>query len=201
MNGRSGRPVRRLGGSVPSVSSAGSPPGGLYSPPGSGQPRGFKKAGGSLGKASSETPADKLAAADPKGGPVRRKTARVEAVEFLFRVLSDLSDTSGRGWMGHGKAVESASAAEQHVRPREIVEEVVRRAHREFGPLAESVLASWGIIETIQIGELLFELVASGELRAAPEESAEDFRDVLDLRAALAAGYKIAGLTSDRPRR
>jgi len=49
-----------------------------------------------------------------------------------------------------------------------------------FGPLARTVLESWGIRRTEDFGKIVFALVDVGLLRKTDEDNQEDFRGVFD---------------------
>jgi uncharacterized repeat protein (TIGR04138 family) len=62
---------------------------------------------------------------------------------------------------------------------------VVRLARHEFGPLAPAVFHEWRVLRGEDVGEIVFQLIASGQLSARPEDRIEDFRDGPDLLRAL----------------
>ncbi len=79
-----------------------------------------------------------------------------------------------------------ADAERRHLSGRELSEGVVRIAREEFGALAPMVFQEWGVRSTEDIGAIVFELVAAGQLSARPEDTIADFRNRGDLLAALA---------------
>jgi uncharacterized repeat protein (TIGR04138 family) len=75
--------------------------------------------------------------------------------------------------------------ARRHLSGQELLEGVVGLARREFGQLAATVFAEWGVRSGPDVGRIVFDLVESGQLGARPEDSIEDFRHGADLLAVL----------------
>jgi uncharacterized repeat protein (TIGR04138 family) len=81
-----------------------------------------------------------------------------------------------------------ADPVRRHLSGQELTAGVVRIAREEFGPLAPMVFLEWGVRATEDIGSIVFELVAAGQLNARPEDTMADFTgSCLDLLGALAA--------------
>ncbi len=88
----------------------------------------------------------------------------LEALEFTAKML-DKPAKSGR---------------ERHVAGRELLEGARHYAIQEFGPMAMTVLGSWGIARTEDFGEIVFNLVETGKLRKTDEDSKADFANGYD---------------------
>lgn len=63
----------------------------------------------------------------------------------------------------------------RHVSGRELLEGLRGFALGEFGPMAKTTLAAWGITCTEDVGEIVFNLVESGLLGKTDEDSRADF--------------------------
>lgn len=63
----------------------------------------------------------------------------------------------------------------RHLSGRELLEGLRLYALQEFGPLAKTVLAAWGITRTEDFGEIVFNLVGHGVLGKTEEDKKEDF--------------------------
>jgi uncharacterized repeat protein (TIGR04138 family) len=83
------------------------------------------------------------------------------------------------------KGSESQFADAGHVTGRELCLAARRLALRHFGLMAITVLDQWGIRSTSDIGELVFSLIATGDLDKTPGDSRSDFDDVFDFATAL----------------
>jgi len=72
-----------------------------------------------------------------------------------------------------------------HVTGRELCQAARHLALRYYGLMAITVLDQWGIRSTSDIGEIVFNLIASGELDKTPSDKRSDFDDVYDFATAL----------------
>ena len=80
----------------------------------------------------------------------------------------------------------------QHVTGRELCEGLRDLALEQYGLMALTVLAQWGIRSTSDIGEIVYNLIASGDLEKTPSDSRADFDDVFDFETALRRNYVLA---------
>ena len=65
-------------------------------------------------------------------------------------------------------------------------------ARPDYGLLAKVVLRQWGIRSTSDLGEIVYNLIASGDLEKTPADSRSDFDGVFDLEQALTREFKLA---------
>ena len=72
-----------------------------------------------------------------------------------------------------------------HVTGRELCEAVRKLALRQYGLLAATVLAHWGIRSTSDIGDVVYNMIATGDLEKTPNDSRADFDNVFDFETAL----------------
>lgn len=66
----------------------------------------------------------------------------------------------------------------RHVSGAELLDGIRQHAINEFGPMAMTVLASWGINETQDFGEIVFNMVHKGILGTSAEDRREHFNAV-----------------------
>jgi uncharacterized repeat protein (TIGR04138 family) len=78
-----------------------------------------------------------------------------------------------------------------HVSGRELCEGLCEYALQQFGRLARTVLESWGVRGSEDIGEIVFNMVGAGLLRKTDEDRREDFAGILDFREALDRGFEL----------
>ena len=81
---------------------------------------------------------------------------------------------------------------ELHVSGRELCEGARRLALEHYGLMALTVLNLWGIRSTSDLGEIVFNLIASGDLEKTPNDSRSDFDRVFDFETALRRDYILA---------
>lgn len=79
--------------------------------------------------------------------------------------------------------------AARHVSGPELLEGARAYALQEFGPLALTVLHSWGIKTTSDFGEIVFSLVATGKLGKTDEDRKEDFANGYDFAEVFAKPF------------
>jgi uncharacterized repeat protein (TIGR04138 family) len=72
-----------------------------------------------------------------------------------------------------------------HVTGRELSLAARKLALRAYGMMAITVLDQWGIRSTSDIGEIVYNLIASGDLDKTPNDKRSDFDNVFDFATAL----------------
>jgi uncharacterized repeat protein (TIGR04138 family) len=83
-----------------------------------------------------------------------------------------------------------------HVAGQELCESVRKLALRQYGLVAATVLDHWGVRSTSDIGEIVYNLIAAGDLEKTPSDARSDFDDVFDFATAFKPGSATA---SDDP--
>ncbi|TFH14593.1 MAG: hypothetical protein E4H02_09625 [Lentisphaerales bacterium] len=86
-----------------------------------------------------------------------------DALEFTIAMLKKPVEGPGR-----------------HVSGRELLEGIRCFTIREFGPVARMVLNTWGVRESADLGEIVFNLVDKGILGATESDKKEDFANAYD---------------------
>jgi uncharacterized repeat protein (TIGR04138 family) len=72
-----------------------------------------------------------------------------------------------------------------HVSGSELCESVRKLSLNQFGLLAATVLEHWGVRSTSDIGDIVYNLIAAGDLEKTPSDSRADFDNVFDFKRAL----------------
>ena len=93
-----------------------------------------------------------------------------------------------------------AEGPERHVSGQELTEGFRQYALQEFGPLALTVLRTWGIQRTEDFGELVFNLVEAGKLGKTEKDSRADFAKGYDFFDAFGKPFEVEQPPA-RPRR
>lgn len=86
----------------------------------------------------------------------------------------------------------SRAPATRHVTGRELCEGARRLALENYGMMALTVLNLWGVRSTSDFGEIVYNLIASGDLEKTPADSRSDFDNVYDFDAAFRRGFVLA---------
>ena len=125
-------------------------------------------------------------ARDPRY-PIQAYAFVLEALEFTKKEKTERRRSQGRG-RPRGKS----SQASRHVSGRELCEGARRLALNHYGLMAMTVLGLWGIRATSDLGELVYNLIASGDLEKTTNDSRADFDGVFDFETALRRDYVMA---------
>ncbi len=83
-----------------------------------------------------------------------------------------------------------AQGAMRHVSAAELLDGIRTYALQEYGPMALTVLRSWGVTCTEDIGEVVFNLVESGKLGKTENDRKEDFAGGYDFETAFQAPFR-----------
>jgi uncharacterized repeat protein (TIGR04138 family) len=82
------------------------------------------------------------------------------------------------------------SGPARHVSGRELLEGLRQFALQEFGPMAFTVLKTWGVGRTDDFGEIVFNLVGKGVLGKTPDDRKEDFAGGYEFEAAFVQPFR-----------
>jgi uncharacterized repeat protein (TIGR04138 family) len=113
-----------------------------------------------------------------------------EAYEFLFHALHHTQKQLGREPPEDNPA-DPALDKRHHVSGRELLMGIRDLALREFGLMARTVFRQWGIQETDDFGNMVFNLVQASLLSKTDDDSLTDFHAVYDLDKELHQDYQI----------
>lgn len=77
----------------------------------------------------------------------------------------------------------------RHITATELLDSIRAFALHEFGPMAHTVLKTWGVKRTEDVGEIVFNLVEAGALGKTDEDKREDFAKGFDFDEAFRRPY------------
>ena len=111
----------------------------------------------------------------------------IQAYAFVFEALEYTKHLKRRSRTpGRSRA---RSTAPRHVTGRELCEGARKFALDSYGMMALTVLNLWGLRSTSDIGEVVYNLIASGDLERTPTDTPADFDDVFDFEDAFRKGF------------
>jgi uncharacterized repeat protein (TIGR04138 family) len=94
--------------------------------------------------------------------------------------------------LGGGKrGSRSRDESDRHLTGQQLCEAIRLYASEQFGYMAKCVLNSWGVRQTGDFGEIVFNLIRVEQMRKTPQDKREDFDDNFDFDEAFVAGYRI----------
>ncbi len=96
-----------------------------------------------------------------------------------------------------GKVV---SKNQRHVTGQELLEGVREYALEQYGPMAYTVLTSWGLEKCEDFGEIVFNLIEYGVFSKNDEDSKEDFAAIYDFKDAFLKPFQPEKRRLKRPR-
>ena len=104
-----------------------------------------------------------------------------EAYEFIDRALQHTQKMLGRE-----RTSDTAPGDPRlHVSGPQLLQGARELALAEFGLMARTVFAMWGIHRTADFGNIVFNLIDAGLMSKNDDDTVEDFHDVYDFEEAL----------------
>jgi uncharacterized repeat protein (TIGR04138 family) len=120
----------------------------------------------------------------------------IEAYEFLFASLEHARRLRQKragvvGRKGRANRRARLAAATQHVSGQELCLAARDLALSLYGRMALTVLEHWGLRSTADLGNVVYNLIASGDLEKTPDDSRADFDDVYDFETSMRQEFVI----------
>ena len=112
----------------------------------------------------------------------------IQAYAFVFEALEytkNLKKRSQSRTRSRGKPFTNT----RHVSGRELCEGARRLALSHYGLMAMTVLNLWGLRSTSDLGNIVYNLIVSGDLEKASSDSRADFDNIYDFEAAFRRDY------------
>jgi uncharacterized repeat protein (TIGR04138 family) len=124
------------------------------------------------------------------------KRYKREAYQFVFEALRYAHEKLGLGSETPVESIVSQSSeetteAQRHLTGRELCEAIRRFALEQFGYMANTVLNSWGVHNTGDFGNIVFNLIDIGEMSKTKQDRREDFDNVFDFETDLRQEFRI----------
>jgi uncharacterized repeat protein (TIGR04138 family) len=139
---------------------------------------------------NSTHPIAKLLEEDPRY-PFEAYVFLFEALQYAQNVLNMGADHAASPDLA-AEEEEGESAVERHVTGQELCEAIRQYALDQYGYMAKTVLNNWGLHNTGDFGEVVFNLIRIGQMRKTPTDTRVDFDNVYDFDHAFRQGFKIS---------
>jgi len=123
-----------------------------------------------------------------------REDARYDRKAYLF-VRQSLAFTVGNLKKSDPDRVRQSP----HVTGRELLEGLRGYALDQYGPMAKTVLASWGIRRCADFGDIVFSLIEYNIFSKTENDRREDFADLYDFDEAFVKPFQPAGPAPSGP--
>jgi len=123
---------------------------------------------------------------------------KLDAYLFVLEALTFAQDSLGMGAEPPAEDLEPArgttepakprsrsgkprrKAAERHLSGQELCEAARQYALQQYGYMSRTVLGTWGVRSTADLGEIVFNMIEIGQMRKTRKDKREDFHDVYD---------------------
>jgi uncharacterized repeat protein (TIGR04138 family) len=87
-----------------------------------------------------------------------------------------------------------------HVTGQELCDSIRKLALRQFGSMAATVLDHWGVRSTSDVGDIVYNLIAAGDLEKTENDSRADFNGVFDFESVFRAhAHEATGNPASKP--
>lgn len=130
----------------------------------------------------------------------RDRRYKVEAYAFVFDALTYAHKALGMGKVrqteesaeaGESREAEERAAGERHLTGQQLCEAIRLYALDQYGYMAKCVFNSWGVHNTGDFGEIVFNLIRIGQMKKTKDDRREDFDDVFDFDEGLTQSFRI----------
>ena len=111
----------------------------------------------------------------------------IQAYVFIFETIEFTKRLKDRSKLRSTKGKKTPT--KKHITGQELCEGARRLALRDYGLMAETVLAQWGLRSTSHLGDVVYNLIASGDLEKTPTDQRSDFNDVYHFPTAFKDGH------------
>ncbi len=117
----------------------------------------------------------------------------VEAYQFVREALSYAQDVLGLG-VNDSLRVDDVLQAERHLSGQQLCEASRLYALQQFGLMAKTVLATWGIRTTDDLGEIVYNLIKVDLMKKSDNDRREDFDSVFDFESGLTQAFQFTAV-------
>jgi uncharacterized repeat protein (TIGR04138 family) len=127
-------------------------------------------------------------------GKILKKDQRYHREAYIF--LRHGLDFCHKAFL---KSFKKKEGPDNHVSVTELLDGLRLYALQEYGPMAVTVLESWGVTTCEHFGDLVFNMVEFRLLSITESDTREDFRKGYDFHEAFRAPFKPGKSTARKP--
>ena len=113
----------------------------------------------------------------------------IEAYQFVREALTYAQEVMGLG-LTEPVPGREPQHVERHLTGQELCEASRRYALEQYGLLAKTVLKSWGVGKTDDLGEIVYNLIKVDLMKKSDHDRREDFDAVFDFDVGLDAAFE-----------
>lgn len=86
-----------------------------------------------------------------------------------------------------------AEEGENHITGQQLCEAIRQYSLQQYGYMAKTVLNTWGIFETGDFGEIVYNLIRIKHMKKSPSDQRDHFNDVFDFETAFDPQFELSG--------
>ncbi len=121
---------------------------------------------------------------------------QAEAYEFIRHALNYAHDELGLGQVDQQVLAAAMEADgdipdDAHLTGQQLCEAIRQYSILQFGFMAKTVLNNWGLNETLDFGEVVYNLIDIGMMRKSNSDSKDDFAGVYDFDSVFVKDFDI----------
>jgi uncharacterized repeat protein (TIGR04138 family) len=116
----------------------------------------------------------------------------IEAYAFVHEAIEYTERTRKKRRTASSRSPKKPSAARRNITGRELCDGFRRLALEQYGFMALTVLNLWGIRSTGDLGEIVYNLIASGDVEKTSSDARTDFDDVFDFETVFRREFVLA---------
>ena len=90
----------------------------------------------------------------------------------------------------HGEPKKGKEGLNRHVTGPQLLEGFRRHVLESYGPLSYPLLQSWGLRRSIDVGNIVFNIIETGLFGRSEDDRLEDFAEVYDFKEVFLAPYE-----------
>jgi uncharacterized repeat protein (TIGR04138 family) len=126
---------------------------------------------------------------------------KLDAYVFVFEALKFAHDNLGLGGVAKPpeegkKPRKPKQGSERHLTGQELCEAIRLYALEQYGFLAKTVFNNWGVTNTGDFGEIVFNLIKIGQMKKTKDDKRADFENVFDFDEGLTGAFEITAQES-----
>lgn len=115
----------------------------------------------------------------------------LEAYQFVREALAYAHDVLNMGGEESTDEADEDAEIEHHLSGQQLCEAIRQYALEQYGYMTQVVLRSWGITNTGDFGEIVYNLINIRMMKKSPADCREDFNDVYDFDQAFREDFRI----------
>ncbi len=92
----------------------------------------------------------------------------------------------------HGEIKKSKVQLNRHVTGPQLVEGFRQHVIETYGPMSYTLLHNWGIKKSVDVGNIVFNIIETGMFGRSEEDRIEDFENVIDFKEAFLRPFEPA---------